>query len=147
MDGWLQLQQEIGVQTRGQGLVDVTGRIERVVADSGVRTGLCTALIAHTSASLTIQEGADPSARRDLERFLVRLVPEDDALYTHTAEGSDDMPSHIRSALTSSSLSIPVAGGRLALGTWQAVYLWEHRHRPHARRILVHVLGTGKAAD
>jgi secondary thiamine-phosphate synthase enzyme len=145
MQAWTQLQREIGLATRGQGMTDITGEIERVVEESGVRTGQCTVFIAHTSASLTIQEGADPSARRDLERFLARLVPEDDALYQHTAEGPDDMPSHIRSALTNTSLTIPVASGRLALGTWQHVFLWEHRRRGSTRRVLVHVLGTGRA--
>jgi secondary thiamine-phosphate synthase enzyme len=142
MDAWAQHQKEIRLRTRGQGMTDVTREVAAAVDSSEVGTGLCTVFIAHTSASLTIQEGADPSARRDLERFLARLVPEDDALYTHTAEGPDDMPSHIRSALTSTSLSIPVASGRLALGTWQHVFLWEHRHEGSERRVLVHVLGT-----
>ena len=144
MESWVQLQSEIAVGTEGAGLVNITGAVESVVAESGVGTGLCTVFISHTSASLVIQEGADPSARRELERFLERLVPEGDTLYTHTAEGPDDMPSHVRSALTSSSLSIPVATGQLALGTWQAVYLWEHRRRGHRRRVLVHVLGTAR---
>ena len=100
---------------------------------------LCTVFIAHTSASLTIQENADPSAKRDLEAWLNRLVPEGDLLYTHTAEGEDDMPSHIKAILTSTSLSIPIEGRRLALGTWQGVYLWEHRKAPHRRTVLVHV--------
>ena len=144
MDSWVQRQSEIAVGTQGAGLVNITGEVARAVADSGVATGLCTVFISHTSASLVIQEGADPSARHDLERFLERLVPEGDKMYTHTAEGPDDMPSHVRSALTSTSLSIPVAAGRLALGTWQAVYLWEHRRRGSRRRVLVHVLGTAR---
>jgi len=109
------------------------------VATSGVREGLCTVFVRHTSASLTIQENADPSARRDLEAWLERLVPESDALFTHTAEGPDDMPSHIKAALTCSSLSVPVVDGKLALGTWQGIFLWEHRRRPRARQIVVHI--------
>lgn len=142
MSDWTQLQGHIRLRTRGQGMTDITSRVASTVEESGVADGLCTVFVTHTSASLTIQEGADPSARRDLERFLARLVPEDDSLYTHTAEGPDDMPSHIRSALTQTSLSIPVSSRRLALGTWQAVYLWEHRHDGSERRIVVHVLGT-----
>ena len=107
--------------------------------ESGVREGLCTVFLQHTSASLTIQENADPSARHDLENWLNRLVPERDPLYTHTAEGPDDMPSHIKAALTATSLSIPILDGDLGLGTWQGIYLWEHRHRPGARKLLVHV--------
>jgi secondary thiamine-phosphate synthase enzyme len=145
MDPWTQLQREISVRTSGQGLIDITRDVAGCVADSGVQTGLCTVFIAHTSASLTIQEGADPSARRDLERFLARLVPEGDPLYTHTAEGPDDMPSHVRSALTATTLSVPVASARLALGTWQALYLWEHRRRGSNRNVLVHVLGTARS--
>lgn len=144
-DDWAQLQNTVRVRTRGQGLHEITDRVAETVSESGVATGLCTVFIAHTSASLAIQENADPSARRDLERFIERLVPENDPLYTHTAEGPDDMPSHIRSALTQTSLSIPVVAGRLALGTWQGVYLWEHRRASHERRVVVHVLGT--AAD
>ena len=106
---------------------------------SGVREGLCTVMVQHTSASLTIQENADPSARRDLEDWLTRLVAEDDPNFTHTLEGPDDMPSHIKAALTSTTLSIPIQNGRLALGTWQGVYLWEHRRRGSTRRCVVHV--------
>ncbi len=113
--------------------------MEEVVSEAGVDTGLCTIFIAHTSASLTIQENADSSARRDLETWLRRLVPEDDPLYTHTQEGNDDMPSHIKAALTSTSVSIPIVGGRLGLGTWQGIFLWEHRRRSTARTVLVHV--------
>ena len=101
--------------------------------------GLCTVFIRHTSASLTVQENADPSARHDLERWLDRLVPEGDPLYTHVSEGPDDMPAHIKAALTATSLSIPVLDGRLALGTWQGIYVWEHRARRHVRRLAVHV--------
>ena len=129
----------ISIRTRGQGLHDITEDVQASVEESGVDDGLCTILIQHTSASLTIQENADPSARHDLERWLDRLVPEGDSLYTHTAEGSDDMPAHIKAALTDTTLSIPVLDARLALGTWQGIYLWEHRQRPHRRSIVVHV--------
>jgi len=123
----------------GQGLHEITREISGAVAESGVRDGLCTVFLQHTSASLIIQENADPSARGDLERWLARLVPENDPLYTHTQEGPDDMPSHIKAALTGTSLSIPVLDGRLGLGTWQGIYLWEHRHFASQRNVLVHV--------
>jgi secondary thiamine-phosphate synthase enzyme len=129
----------LGIQAPGRGLHEITDEVARVVAASGVAEGLCTVFVRHTSASLTVQENADPSARRDLERWLERLVPEDDPLYTHTAEGPDDMPSHVKAALTSASLGIPIVGGRLALGTWQGVFLWEHRRRPRRREVVVHV--------
>lgn len=132
---------ELTIPTPGRGLHEITDLVERVVSDSRVRDGLCTVFIRHTSASLVIQENADPSARRDLEAWLDRLVPEGDPLYTHTAEGPDDMPSHIRAVLTQTSLSIPIVGGRLALGTWQGIYLWEHRRAPHRRSVVVSVLG------
>jgi secondary thiamine-phosphate synthase enzyme len=127
------------LETKGQGLHEITDEIIRLVVSTKVREGLCTLFIQHTSASLTIQENADPSARRDLETWLNRLVPEDDPLYTHTTEGADDMPSHIKAILTSTSLSIPVLDGRLVLGTWQGIYLWEHRKRRHQRTVIVHV--------
>jgi len=127
------------IPTRGKGLYPITRLVQEVVSESGAAEGLCTVMVQHTSASLTIQENADPSAAHDLERWLERLVPEDDPHFTHTAEGPDDMPSHIKAALTSTTLGIPVVGGRLALGTWQGIYLWEHRRRPHARRCVVHV--------
>ena len=130
---------DVTIAVRGQGLHEVTNEVREVVSSSGVSEGLCTIFIQHTSASLTIQENADPSARRDLEAWLSRLVKERDALYTHTAEGLDDMPSHIKSALTATSLGIPIVDGRLGLGTWQGIFLWEHRYRGSARRILVHV--------
>lgn len=129
------------VPTRGQGLVEITADVQAVVRQAGPTEGLCTLLIQHTSASLTIQENADPSARRDLETWLSRLVPETDPQYTHTAEGPDDMPSHIKAALTATTLSIPIVDGRLGLGTWQGVYVWEHRRRGSRRRVLVHVQG------
>jgi secondary thiamine-phosphate synthase enzyme len=130
---------QLSIQTRGQGLLDVTHEVARVVADSGLQDGLCTVFIRHTSASLTIQENADPSARRDLEAWLNHMVREDEPFYTHTLEGADDMPSHIKSALTSTALSIPLLDGRLALGTWQGIYLWEHRHGGSQRQLVVHV--------
>jgi secondary thiamine-phosphate synthase enzyme len=129
----------ISVAARGQGLHDITRQVEAAVREAGQSEGLCTLFLRHTSASLTIQENADPAVRRDLEHWLSRLVPEDDPLYTHTLEGPDDMPAHIKASLTATSLSIPIMGGRLALGTWQAVYLWEHRHKAGAREVVVHV--------
>ncbi|WP_303906979.1 secondary thiamine-phosphate synthase enzyme YjbQ [Thiohalomonas denitrificans] len=127
------------IEAPGQGLHLFTDKVAAVVSESGVEEGLCTLFVQHTSASLIIQENADPSARRDLENWLNRLVAEDDSLFSHTLEGPDDMPSHIKSALTATSVGIPVIDGRLALGTWQGVYLWEHRHHPQRRRIVVHV--------
>jgi secondary thiamine-phosphate synthase enzyme len=121
------------------GLHEFTDDVEEAVRRSGVREGLCTVFIPHTSASLLIQENADPSARRDLERFLARLVPEGDPLWTHLTEGPDDMPAHVRAALTATSLSIPVEDGRLTLGTWQGIYLFEHRRRGGRREVVVHV--------
>jgi len=130
---------QIHVRSSAQGLLEITGQIEAVVRSSGIDEGLCTVFLRHTSASLLIQENADPSARHDLERWLDRLVPENDPLYTHDTEGPDDMPAHIKSALTAVSLSIPVIAGRLGLGTWQGIYLWEHRRRGGNRELLVHV--------
>lgn len=130
---------ELSVRTAGKGLCEITAQVAAVVAESGVEEGLCTVFIRHTSASLTIQENADPSAKRDLETWLDRLVPEHDPLYTHVDEGPDDMPSHIKAALTATSLGVPVMGGRLALGTWQGIYVWEHRRAAHARSVVVHV--------
>ncbi len=124
-----------------QGLYDITHKVAELVRSSGKNEGLVTLFIRHTSASLLVQENADPSARRDLEAWLNRLVPENDELYTHTVEGPDDMPAHIKSALTATSLSIPLLEGRLALGAWQGVFLWEHRHRPGSREVLVNVIG------
>ncbi len=129
----------LSVSPPGPGLHEITAQVARVVADAGLREGLCTVFVQHTSASLTIQENADPAARRDLERWLARLVPRDDPLYTHTTEGPDDMPAHIRAALTATSVSIPIADGRLALGTWQGIYLWEHRDRASERQLSIHV--------
>ena len=130
----------VTVATR-RGLNDVTDEVARVVEAAGVREGLCTVFIRHTSASLVIQENADPAARRDLEAFLDRLVPEGDPLYTHTAEGDDDMPSHVKAALTRTAEQIPFQGGRLLLGTWQGLYVWEHRRGAHRRELAVHLVG------
>ena len=132
---------EIRVPAPGAGLHEITRDVEEVVGAAALAEGLCTVFVRHTSASLTVQENADPSARRDLERWLERLVPENDPLYTHTTEGPDDMPAHIRAALTATSLSIPVVGGRLALGIWQGIFLWEHRRRGGTRSVVVHVGG------
>ncbi|MFN3244504.1 MAG: secondary thiamine-phosphate synthase enzyme YjbQ [Planctomycetota bacterium] len=130
---------QLRVATRGQGLTEITREVVAAVAASGLQEGLCTLFVQHTSASLLIQENADPDVQRDLQAFFRRLVPEGDPLWTHTAEGPDDMPAHVRAALTSTSLSIPVVEGRLQLGTWQGVYLWEHRRHGSERRVLVHV--------
>jgi len=129
----------LDIATSGQGLVLITGEIDAVVRESGVREGLCTIMVRHTSASLTIQENADPSARHDLERWFNRLVAEGDPLYTHTAEGPDDMPAHIKAALTATTLGIPIIDSVLSLGRWQGIYLWEHRHGGHARQLVVHI--------
>lgn len=128
------------VSSRGRGFINITETLREVVSTSGVQTGLCTVFVQHTSASLVIQENADPAVLRDLERWLSDLAPESRA-WEHDDEGPDDMPAHARSALTKTSEVIPVTDGRLALGTWQGVYLWEHRARPHQRRIVVHVSG------
>ncbi|HET9315301.1 MAG TPA: secondary thiamine-phosphate synthase enzyme YjbQ [Vicinamibacteria bacterium] len=130
----------VSVTTR-RGLNEITSAVEAVVKASGVREGLCTVFIRHTSASLVIQENADPAVQRDLEAFLSRLVPEGDPLYTHTAEGDDDMPSHVKAALTRTSEQVPIADSRLVLGTWQGIYVWEHRRRSHRREVHVHVVG------
>ena len=130
---------QLEIRTSGKGLREITREVEAVVARAGLDEGLCTVFVRHTSASLLIQENADRSAKRDLEAWLDRLVPEDDPLYTHTSEGPDDIPSHIKAAITCVSLSIPVVDGRLALGTWQGIYLWEHRRRGGVREVLVHV--------
>ena len=131
--------EHIEVRTRGKGLHEITAWVQDIVRRCGAEEGLCTVMIQHTSASLTIQENADPSAARDLEGWLERHVPEGDPSFTHTHEGPDDMPSHIKSALTSTCLSVPVAEGRLALGTWQGIYLWEHRRRGSTRCCVVHL--------
>jgi len=128
------------VPTRGRGTYDVTRLVAEAVAASGIADGLATVFIHHTSASLIVCENADPSVRRDLDAFFARLVPDGDRLFTHDDEGDDDMPAHVRTVLTQTSIGIPVAGGRLDLGTWQGLYVWEHRTRPHHRRVTVTVV-------
>ncbi|RKG65346.1 YjbQ family protein [Corallococcus sp. CA054B] len=132
---------ELTVSTRGRGLVDITGEVQKAVKGTGIREGLCTLFLHHTSASLIIGENADPVVQRDLEAFFSRLVKDGDPLFQHDAEGPDDMPAHVRTVLTQVSLSIPVKDGEADLGTWQGVYLWEHRTSPHRRRVTVSVLG------
>lgn len=134
-------QERLTLRPRGRGLHEFTEELARVVARSAIGTGVVTAFCRHTSCSLVIMENADPSARRDLEAWLDRLVPENDPHFTHTLEGPDDMPAHIKMALTRSSESIPIAGGRLLLGTWQGLFLWEHRDARHEREVIVTVLG------
>lgn len=130
------------ITTRGKGTCEITDHVAQVVAASGIRAGTATVFLQHTSASLVIYENADPSARTDLHEFFERLVPEDEDYYIHTAEGSDDTTSHLRMALTRSSESIPVIAGRLALGTWQGIFIFEHRRAPHRRSIAVSVVGV-----
>jgi len=127
------------VETTGQGLREITREVQMAVTEGKLAEGLCTLFVRHTSASLVIQENADPSARRDLERWLNRLVPEGDPFYSHDAEGPDDMPSHIKAALTASCLSIPISKGKLVLGTWQGIYLWEHRRSGSPRELVLHL--------
>ncbi|MCC5856931.1 MAG: YjbQ family protein [Ectothiorhodospiraceae bacterium] len=134
-------QQGISIRTAGRELREMTADVAQVVRQSGVKTGLCHVFIHHTSASLILSENADPSVCRDLERFMARLVPDGDPLFEHAAEGPDDMPAHVRSVLTRSDLTIPVTAGRLGLGTWQGIWLWEHRHQSNHRRITVTVQG------
>lgn len=133
---------QLTVNTPGRALVEVTVPIARWVEGSGIRTGLLTVFIRHTSASLLVQENADPQVRRDLERFFARLVPDGDALFEHVAEGPDDMPAHVRAALTQVQLSVPVVDGRLQLGTWQGIYVYEHRRRGHPRALALHLIGN-----
>lgn len=136
-----QFSHALAVPTRGKGLYDITGKIAAWLQERGIREGLLTVFVQHTSASLTIQENADPDVVEDLETFFTRLVPEQTKLYRHTIEGPDDMPAHIRAALTETSLSVPVNGGRLCLGTWQGIYLFEHRAIPHRRSVALHLIG------
>jgi secondary thiamine-phosphate synthase enzyme len=136
-----QFQQTVTIATRGRGLCEITGEIQQLLQRTGLRTGLVVLHLRHTSASLLIQENADPDVQDDLERFLSRLVPDGDPLFIHTAEGPDDMPAHVRTALTSVNLSVPFIEGRLGLGTWQGIYLYEHRQDPHQRRVIVHFIG------
>jgi secondary thiamine-phosphate synthase enzyme len=128
------------VRTHGKGLYEVTEEVRHLVDKSKSEDGLCVVFITHTSASLLIQENADPSAKRDLEKWLERLVPEGDKLFTHTSEGADDMPSHIKAALTATSIAIPISKGELTLGTWQGIYIWEHRRDPHRRSLVISIL-------
>lgn len=134
-------QRTVACLTRGRGFYDVTADVARVVAEAGVTSGLCTVFLRHTSASLVVQENADPAVLRDLGRWMDALAPEGRA-YEHDDEGLDDMPSHLRSAITRSSESIPIVRGELGLGTWQALYVWEHRREGHRREFIVHVTGT-----
>ncbi len=132
---------EFAIATRGRGLYELTEQVQDWVRREGIAEGLLTLQVRHTSASLLINENADPEVREDLERFFTRLVPPGDRLFRHSAEGPDDMPAHVRAALTATTLSIPVSGGRPTLGTWQGIYLYEHRDAPHRRRVAAHVLG------
>ena len=136
-----QLHKTLILVTRGRGLYEFTGQLTAWVAESGLGAGLVTVFVRHTSASLLIQENADPDVRHDLERFFARLVPDGDPLFRHTTEGPDDMPAHVRAALTQSQLVIPLVAGRLVLGTWQGVYLYEHRHGSQRREVVLHIIG------
>ncbi|NVB40219.1 YjbQ family protein [Pseudenhygromyxa sp. WMMC2535] len=129
------------IATSGRGTLDISARVQGVVDASGIRLGLCNVFIHHTSASLIVCENADPEVRRDLERFAARLVPDGDPLFRHTEEGPDDMPAHVRSVLTQTAITFPVSGGRVPLGTWQGIYLWEHRHGAHGRKLTITVQG------
>jgi secondary thiamine-phosphate synthase enzyme len=134
-------QQGLTIATRGRGFTDITDQVDHLVTDSGVQMGIANIFTAHTSCSLLISENADPAVRRDLERWFARAVPDGDPLFEHDAEGADDMPAHVRSALTGVTLTVPVTASRLQLGTWQGIYLWEHRTRQHQRKVIVTVLG------
>jgi len=136
-------QQQLEIATRGRGTYDITRRVDEVVRGSGIATGLCHVFTHHTSASLVICENADPTVQRDLEAFMARLVPDGDRLFDHTAEGADDMPAHVRAILTKMDLTLPVTDGRCALGTWQGIFLYEHRVQRHHRRVTVTVQGEG----
>lgn len=133
-------QQLLKISTKGKSLYKITSKIESIVTESGIKTGLCTIFLRHTSASLIIQENADPDVLLDLANFLAKLVPES-APYIHNAEGADDMPAHIRTVLTHTSEQIPIAQNKLVLGTWQGIYIWEHRDRSHQRELVVHIMG------
>ncbi|HEY9901496.1 MAG TPA: secondary thiamine-phosphate synthase enzyme YjbQ [Candidatus Sericytochromatia bacterium] len=137
-----QYQKRLTIQTTGKSLSKITSKVQSVVADSSIDTGLCTIFLRHTSASLVIQENADPDVLKDLSNFFAKLVPEDGKSYIHDAEGPDDMPAHIRTALTKTSEQIPIAQGRLLLGTWQGIYIWEHRQHGHSREVVVHISGN-----
>lgn len=135
------MQHEIHIATEGRGTYDLSGDVQKAVRDSGVTSGLCHVFIRHTSASLMLCENADPSVMTDLESFMSRQVPDGDPMFTHTAEGPDDMSAHVRSLLTHSDLTLPVREGQCALGTWQGIYLWEHRYAPHTRHVIVTIQG------
>ncbi|MDX2254282.1 MAG: secondary thiamine-phosphate synthase enzyme YjbQ [Pseudanabaenaceae cyanobacterium bins.39] len=134
-------QEAIALQTNGKKLHNITRQVESVLMRSGIKMGLCNIFLRHTSASLIIQENADPDVLADLETFFAKLIPEDPSQYRHTSEGADDMPSHIRSTLTKTSETIPITNGKLALGTWQGIFVWEHRNLGHTREVLVHITG------
>lgn len=138
-----QTNRTLSCRTRGRGLTELTGEIRAWVGASAVGNGLLTVFVRHTSASLLIQENADPAVQNDLERFFARLVPDGDALFAHAAEGPDDMPAHVRAALTQTQLSIPVVDGEMVLGTWQGIYLYEHRTHAHTREVVLHLIGEG----
>ena len=133
---------ELTVATKGRGTYDITREVAGIVRASSARDGLATVFVHHTSASLIVCENADPSVRHDLDTFFARLVPDGDPMFTHDAEGDDDMPAHVRSVLTQTSIGVPIEGGRMALGTWQGLYLWEHRKAPHQRRVTVTIVGA-----
>lgn len=135
------MQEIISIKTKGRSTIDITNEVEKLVSRSGIDNGLCNLFLQHTSASLIVCENADPDVRTDLENFMQRMIRDGDVLFRHTAEGPDDMPAHIRNVLTSSSLTIPIAKGRCLLGTWQGIYLWEHRFNAHVRNIIVTIQG------
>lgn len=135
------VQEQLAVSTGGRDTYELTDEVQGIVAKSGIRQGLCNVFVRHTSASLMLCENADPVVRRDLEAFMSRVAPDGDPMFQHTAEGPDDMPAHVRSVLTQSGLTVPVGGGKCLLGTWQGIYLWEHRHRGHRRHVAVTVYG------
>ena len=134
-------QKQISVRTPGRGSLNISQQVNEIVSDSGVGTGLCHVFVLHTSASLMLCENADPTVRSDLEKFMRRLVPDGDPLFDHVDEGADDMPAHVRTVLTHSDLTVPISGGRCVLGTWQGIYLWEHRARGHSRQVMVTIFG------
>jgi secondary thiamine-phosphate synthase enzyme len=134
-------QEEFSVGTRGRGSYDISDRVQEAVRNSGIRTGICHVFLRHTSASLMLCENADPAVRRDLETFMAKQVPDGDPMFTHDAEGPDDMPAHVRSILTQPDLNLPIRDGRCALGTWQGVFLWEHRLASHERKVLLTLTG------
>lgn len=135
-------QEKFSVQTPGRGIIEITRQIQDIVEQSGITSGLCQVFLGHTSASLLFCENYDPNVRRDLEAFMKRLVPDGDTLYKHDAEGPDDMPAHVRSVLTQNSLSVPISNGKLGLGQWQGIFLWEHRINAHERKVIVTILGN-----